>query len=372
MFRFMLMPSLTFCHHAVSSRFRKTVAPFIPRGGMNRINGGDTGLLYSFPFGNLQSVGTDIEQTSPTIRAIRQRGFLNCGVNNRKGFASFDPVTRSWSGFDVELCRAIAAAVFEGVDHVVYSDLPTSERFKVLADGRVDVLARLTTWTMQRDILEPSSNAAFSFASPYFHDGVQFAGVPPFDQCAETLDVFSPSCQALKFCVLDGSTSHDKLSQLFHGKYYTTKLIFDEIIDALNDGSCNAIAGGFHDVAVSTIREKGYAGPYQVRETRFSKDPLGIVTRQDDGDVVWSNFVRWINWALIYAEENNITQATAIDMPRSTLFGPLRSETFFHVVNTVGNYGEMYERNFAELVHRGGLNALNDNNGPQMYALAGI
>jgi general L-amino acid transport system substrate-binding protein len=342
---------------------------------MNRVNGGDTGLLYSFPFGKLDVLGADIEQSSPTIRAIRDRGFLKCGINKRKGFATFDPVTRSWSGFDVELCRAIAAAVFEqGTqdDHVIYSDLPTSQRFQVLADGRVDVLARLTTWTMQRDVQENATSRAFSFATPYFHDGVQFGGLPPFSTCAENLDVFSPECQPLKICVLDGSTSHDKLQQLFHARYYTTKLIFDEIIQALNAGTCNALAGGFHDVAAATIREKGYNGTYEVAPTRFSKDPLGIVTRQDGGDVVWSDFVRWIFFSLVYAEEHNITQATAVDMPRSTLFGPLRSETFFHVINTVGNYGEMYERNFAELANRGGLNALNDNGGPQMYALAGI
>lgn len=337
-------------------------------------------------------VGPDIEETSPTIRAIRQRGFLNCGINSRNGFANFDAPSKKWSGFDVDLCRAISAAIFQGVDHlVVYTDLPAAQRFQVLQEGRVDVLARLTTWTMERDVLQPMTatmtgggggGQGFTFSTPYFHDSVAFAGIPNYVTCAMNMDVASTECQDLMFCLVYGSTAHYLIEQLFHKRYYTTKLAYGDIIDALNDGSCNAIAGGSFDVAVATVEQGGYFGEYQVGDFLYnetmtgklnqplSKDPLSIVTRQDD--VAWSDFCQWIFWSLVYAEEQNITEATAMDMPMVTLFGPLRSETFYHAVNTVGNYGELYQRNFANIVPRTGLNKLNDQDGPQMFTIPGI
>jgi general L-amino acid transport system substrate-binding protein len=368
----------------------KTLEALIPRSGKNELNRGNNGLMYSFPFGSLHTVvGPDIEEASPTIRAIRQRGFLNCGINSRYGFATFDSPSKTWSGFDVDLCRAISAAIFQGVDQlVVYTDLPAAQRFQLLREGRVDVLARLTTWTMERDVLEPTAATAtgsggrgFTFSTPYFYDNVAFAGIPNYVACAERRDVASPECQDLKFCVVQSSTAHLIVDQLFHKRYYTAKLEYDDIIDALNAGSCNVIAGGSFDVAVATVQHGGYFGEYQVgnflNETitgeldhPLSKDPLSIVTRQDD--VAWSDFCQWIFWSLIYAEEQNITQATAMEMPVVTLFGPLRTETFFHAVNAVGNYGELYQRNFASIVNRGGLNDLNDQDGPQMFTIPGI
>lgn len=143
-----------------------------PRDHMNRINTGETGLLYAFPWGDRQTVGPQIEITSPTVAAMKARGFLRCGVNVRKGFANFNTTTRSWSGFDVELCRAIAAAVFDGADdRVLYVDLPAAQRFQVLQEKRVDCLARLTTWTLARDVREPSTGKGLSFTAPYFYDG---------------------------------------------------------------------------------------------------------------------------------------------------------------------------------------------------------
>jgi general L-amino acid transport system substrate-binding protein len=376
----------SFHNHSLHS---KTLETLIPRSGRNELNRGHNGLLYSFPFGSLHTLlGPDIEETSPTIRAIRQRGFLNCGINSRYGFASFDAPSKTWSGFDVDLCRAISAAIFQGVDQlVVYTDLPAAQRFQLLQDGRVDVLARLTTWTMERDVLEPTATTTggggrgFSFSTPYFHDNVAFAGVPNYVACAERRDVASPECQDLKFCVVQSSTAHAIVEQLFHKRYLIAKLEYDDIIDALNAGSCNVIAGGSFDVAVATVQQGGYFGEYQVgnylNETitgkldqPLSKDPLSIVTRQDD--VAWSDFCQWILWSLVYAEEQNITQATAMEMPVVTLFGPLRTETLFHAVNTVGNYGELYQRNFASIVPRTGLNNLNDQDGPQMFTIPGI
>lgn len=341
-----------------------------PRNGMNRVNTGATGMLYSFPFGNLETVGPQIEMVSPTVAAMKERGFLRCGVNQRKGFAEFNTTTRAWSGFDVELCRALAAAIFDGVSHVVYVDLPAAQRFQILDEHRVDCLARLTTHTLARDVKEPSIEQGLSFASPYFYDGVTFGGVPPFLECAENQDVLSPECQGLKFCILEGTTGFNRVAALFRDDYISPRLTFPDIIDGLKDGSCNAIAGGFHDVAMDSIREKGYTGPYQVGVKRYSKDPLAITTRQDDPN--WSDLVRWVYWALVYAEEENIHQSNATLMPRTTLFGPLRTNLFYHAINAVGSYGELYDRNFGSLIPQGGVHSINRGDSPQMVSLPGF
>lgn len=197
-----------------------------------------------------------------------------------------------------------------------------------------------------------------------------FGGVPEYLECAENQDLFSPNCQGLRFCILEGTTGFNRVKELFREEYISPRLNFDDIIAGLNDGSCNAIAGGFQDVAVENIRERGYLGSYQVGVKRYSKDPLAITTRQDDP--VWSDFVRWVYWALLYAEEEGIKQENAAEMPRTTLFGPLRTKMFYHAVNAVGSYGELYDRTFGSLISRGGVHSINNGNTPQMLSLPGF
>lgn len=157
---------------------------------------------------------------------------------------------------------------------------------------------------------------------------------------------------------------------MYRDEYISPRLTFHEIIDSLNDGTCNAVAGGFQDVATENIRERGYLGPYEVGVKRYSKDPLAITTRQDDP--VWSDFVRWVYWSLVYGQEEGIFQVNATLMPRTTLFGPLRTNSFYHAVNAVGNYGELYDRNFGNLISRGGVHSINRGDGPQMVSLPGF
>ena len=123
-------------------------------------------------------------------------------------------------------------------------------------------------------------------------------------------------------------------------------------------GTCNAICGDSADIAAESVAALGYNGTYEVGSTRHSKEPLAIVTREDDFQ--WTNFVRWITFATFYAEEQGITQATASEMPRCDLFGPLLRNMVIDAINAVGNHGETYARNVEALGTRpGGLNALN-------------
>ena len=109
---------------------------------------------------------------------------------------------------------------------------------------------------------------------------------------------------------LEGTTGFNRVKALFRDDYISPRLNFEDIITGLNDGSCNAVAGGFQDVAMENIRERGYDGPYEVGVKRYSKDPLAITTRQDDP--VWSDFVRWVYWGLVHAQEENIFQEESI------------------------------------------------------------
>jgi general L-amino acid transport system substrate-binding protein len=272
----------------------------------------------------------------------------------------------------VDFCKAISAAIFNGTtDTVEYLDLPASSRFVALADGDVDVLSRLTTATLSRDILEPDAGVGFSFSRPNFYDGLTFGGIPPFAGCADSLDVISTSCRDLLICVIEGTTFESRLKILFPDRFVIPQESVELSVNALVTGDCNVIAGGVVDVSLTNIRLAGYEGSYQTGSIRYSKDPLALVTRQDD--VEWSNFVFWIVSSIFYAEEAGITSAAPNDMPLTSLFGPLYVDMFRLAVGAVGNYGEIYKRQAEQDVPRGGLNELYGiSSGPLHYPLPGV
>jgi hypothetical protein len=156
---------------------------------------------------------------------------------------------------------------------------------------------------------------------------------------------------------------------LFPPRFYVAAL--QSLGSSLMSGVCNAVAGSFFDVIPSAIRND-YAGVYEVGVNRFSKQPLALVTRQDDHQ--WSQLVYWINTALVYAEERNITQDTAAEeMPLMETFGPSLKNMFRQAVNAVGNYGEIYARNVQDEAPRGGPHDLNiDWSGPLLYPSPGL
>lgn len=349
-----------------SEMYERHIESIVPRSILNTINNGTSGLMYSFPFGSLLTVGKG-PVAGGTLEAIRKRGHLKCGIGTTGRFGDFDRPSRSWSGFDVDYCRALSAAIFDGVDtHVVYSVLPASVRFNALASGLVDCLSRTTTVTQERDRAEPTTGGGLSFAPVAFYDGLSFAGIPPFGACADKLDWTSTECQDLKICVQDGTTSITIVRELFPAEIIIPQISGPDSFAALGF-DCNAIGGDGADISAGSLFIFGYSGDYELGTRRFSKEPLAIVTREDDHQ--WSNFVRWIVHATIFAEEEGITQANATEMPKSDLFGTALRNMFIDAVNAVGSYGEIYARNTELLMARdGGINALNRNPaGPQQY-----
>jgi len=349
--------------------YERNLEPLLPRPPVNFPNDGSTGLIYSYPFSNTLSVGSG-PVAGGTLEAILERGYLKCGVSTRVIFAQYDEATQEWSGFDVDFCKALSAAIFDGItDTVEYTDLSASERFIALANGDVDVLSRLTTVTLSRDVNEDATGQGFHFSQPNFYDGMTFGGIPPYAKCADDLVILGSTCEDIKICVNEGTTFEKVVLELFPERIIVTRP--GNHLEGLADGSCNVIAGGVTDVSQTSVVNAGYNGPYQTGSDRFSKDPLALVTRQDDPQ--WSKFVFWIVGSTFYAEEQKITREIADQMPKVTLFGPQFENMFVNAIAAVGNYGEIYDRNAEAEVSRGGLTLLNEFLAtPQHYPLPGV
>jgi hypothetical protein len=171
--------------------------------------------------------------------------------------------------------------------------------------------------------------------------------------------------------VNQGTTFETRLKTLFPERFIVPRQSGELTVEGLLSGDCNVIAGGVVDVSLTSVRNTGFSGPYQTGSSRYSKDPLALVTREED--VQWSRFVYWIVSAIFHAEEQGITQATANEMPTVNLFGPLFFNVFKDAIAAVGSYGEIYQRRAQADVPRGGLNLVNELlSGPQHYPLPGV
>jgi hypothetical protein len=162
--------------------YSRHLEPLIPRNAavMNQINLGDSGLIYSMPFGLTDTTGPELIEGG-TMATILDCGFLRCGISARAMFAETQASTKTWTGFDVDFCHAIAAALFDGgSDKIQFEELSGTERFLSLENGDVDVLSRITTVNFPRDVKENTSQAGFSFSQPNFYDGLSFGGIPAY------------------------------------------------------------------------------------------------------------------------------------------------------------------------------------------------
>ena len=170
----------------------------------------------------------------------------------------------------------------------------------------------------------------------------------------------------------EGTTFFKRLSDIFPSGNIVPLSADLFVVEGLQDSSCNAVAGGIIDVSRTNVETNGgYTGPYEIGSSRLTKDPLALVTLQDDQ--WWSSFVYWVNSGLVYAEEAGINSSRSGDLPLVNLFGTSYSRMLREAVGAVGNFGEIYQRNVEADVPRGGLNSLNAVPfGPQLYALPGF
>ena len=308
---------------------------------------------------------------------VKQKGFVQCGVNvGLAGFSNPDDAG-DWSGIDVDICRALAVAVFGDAKAVKFTPLTSKERFTALQSGEVDVLSRNTTWTLNRD-----SALGLDFTGVTYYDGQGFM-VPKSLGVKSALELDGASV-----CVQTGTTTELNLADYFRANNMSyTPVVFergDEARTAYEQGRCDTLTTDQSGLYAERI---GLAKPddHIVLPEVISKEPLGPAVRH--GDNQWGDVVRWTLYALLEAEELGINSQNVDDEKASStnpnvrrLLGVegdmgqglgLPADFGYQVVKQVGNYGEIFDRNIgmgSPLKIERGLNALWTDGGLQ-YAM---
>ena len=288
---------------------------------------------------------------SPTLTAVKARGWVSCGVNpGLPGFAYADD-RGAWRGFDVDICRAVAAAVLGDANAVRFTPVDAAERFAALRGGKIDVLARNTSWTLARDAGE----------------GVDFAAITYFDGqgflAPKSLNLTSADeLNGARICVQRGTASETNVEDYFkaRGLKYTPVVTKSESeARALYQSEgCDAFTADVSALA-SARSVMNNPNAHVILPTVISKEPLAPVVRQDDP--VWTDIVRWTVYSLILAEEFGVTSKTAEELAKSSVdprvrrllgvegdFGPLmglRRDFALQAIMQVGAYDEVFARN---------------------------
>lgn len=301
-----------------------------------------------------------------TLKAVKDRGQLVCGANGSlAGFGIPDP-QGNWTGFDVDFCRAIAAAIFNDPSKVKFVPLTAANRFTALQSGEIDVLARNTTWTMSRD-----TSLGIDFAVVNYYDGQGFM-VRKVLKVSSALELNDASV-----CVQQGTTTELNLADYFRSNHMSLKTVtfatVDEALKAYDSGRCDAYTTDSSGLYGSRVLLAD-PGANIVLPEIISKEPLSPAVRQ--GDDAWEDVVRWTHHAMLDAEELGVNKNNVDDQKNSTnpeirrllglegQFGEgmgLTNDWAYRIIKAVGNYGEVFERNVGQgspLKIARGLNAL--------------
>ncbi len=288
---------------------------------------------------------------SKTMESIKKKGEVSCGVNSGLGGFGIAGSDGKWTGFDVDYCRAIAAAALGDANKVRYVPLSAAQRFTALQSGEIDVLARNTTWTMSRD-----TQLGTTFGATNFFDGQGFL-VP------KSLKVKSAKqLKGATICVQSGTTTEKNLADYFRMNKMTYKPVVAEdlkvVIANYNEGRCKVFTSDASQLAAIRANDTKVPDDHIILPEIISKEPLGPVTRQ--GDEAWSKLVTWVNFAMITAEELGVN-AGNVDQMRSDANPEIQrllgqgnndfgksigtdAQWAYRVIKQVGNYGEVFER----------------------------
>ncbi|MFO7746943.1 MAG: amino acid ABC transporter substrate-binding protein [Orrella sp.] len=285
-----------------------------------------------------------------TFDAVKAKGFVQCGVTT--GIAGFsNPDSQGvWRGLDIDMCKAIAAAMFNDAQAFKLTPLSTVQRFTALQSGEVDVLTRNTTQTLSRDTILGLTGTGVNF---YDGQGVMIK---------KTLGVTSAKeLDGATICLHPGTTTELNLADWFRANNMSFKPVViessEEMLRAYEADRCDAYTSDKSILAGARTTLTDPDASVILPET-FSKEPLGPMVRQ--GDAAWFNVVRWALYAMIEAEEYGITSENAEEMLKSSnpnvqrILGTtpgmgkhlgLSNEWAFSIISQVGNYGESFERN---------------------------
>ena len=287
---------------------------------------------------------------SQTLKTIKDRGNLICGVS--QGIVGFSSqiANSEWTGFDVDFCRALSAAIFNDKSKVKFVPLSASARFSALQSGEIDILSRNSTWTMSREV-----DLGLVFAAVTYYDGQGFM-VRRAQNVSSALDL-----NGSKICVQAGTTTELNLADYFNANGMTYQPVLgaapEEVTNAYDSGRCDVLTS---DASQLHAERLSLSKPDEniILPDLISKEPLGPAVRQTD--MQWFNIVKWTAFAMINAEELGVSSKTIDAALKSTkpeikrLVGAegdygerlgLTNDWVARIVRLVGNYGEVYDRN---------------------------
>ena len=303
----------------------------------------------------LALAGLTSAHAGKTLDTIKQRGQISVGISSGvPGFSAADSKGQ-WSGLDVDVGKAIAAALLGDANKIKWVPLVSQQRFTALQSGEVDVLSRNTSVTLTRD-----ASMGLAFTAVVFYDGQGFM-VP-----AKTKVQSAKQLKGATVCVQAGTTSEKNLTDFSRIHKLNLKPVVFDKFDAANAayfaGRCQAYTTDASGLASVRAKEAKDAKAHTILPDLISKEPLGPLVRR--GDDEWLAIVRWVVHGLIEAEENGITQANVDRLKAETtdptigrLLGKtedtgkllgLDKEWLVRAIKAVGNYGEIYERNVGE------------------------
>ncbi len=287
--------------------------------------------------------------TAGTLEDVVEKGFVQCGVSQGlPGFSNPDE-NGNWTGIDVDLCRAVAAAALGDASKVKFSPLSAKERFTALQSGEIDVLSRNTTWTLVRD-----TALGLNFAGVNYYDGQGF-------MVRKDLGVKSAlELGGASACVQIGTTTELNLSDFFRANNMEfNPVVFekaDEVVAAYDAGRCDVYTTDQSGLAAQRTKLKE-PDAHMVLPEIISKEPLGPVVRH--GDDKWLDVVKWSLYAMVEAEDLGISSANVDEMKGSDNPAIRRflgvegdagkslgvsADWAYNIVKQVGNYGESYDR----------------------------
>jgi len=296
-----------------------------------------------------------LAQGGSILDDVLQRGVLNCGVNGQvPGFGYLNPDTGQWEGFDVDFCRALAAALFGEVTDSNINFIPTTtqERFTVLQTRQADVLFRNTTWTISRD-----GELGLDFGPTTYYDGQGL--MVRADLGAASIE----DLDGASICSLTGTTTELNVTEAMESRGLSYELVpfeqSSETISAFEEGRCDVLTSDQSQLA-GLRSQAADPGSIVILPDVISKEPLGPAYLANDS--AWGDVVNWTVFALIQAEEFGITSQNidefltsdnpeilrflgqGADTPSGSLIG-LDNDFVVNVIRAVGNYGEIFERN---------------------------
>lgn len=290
-------------------------------------------------------------ESGQVLNQVLERGYVRCGVSSGVvGFSSPDSKGR-YAGLDVDICRAVAAAVLGDAEAVRFTPLSSQQRFAALQADQIDILSRNTTWTLSRD-----GGLGITFAATIYYDG-QGILIPTKFNVKSVKEL-----HGAEICVQSGTTNEKNLVTYLTSQGVQAKSIvydnFESAYKAFFSGRCQAFSTDVSALIGLKTKQALKPEDYQVLPEVFSKEPLGPAVVSSDQE--WLKIVRWTIFGMIEAEEVSLSKANLADALNSQdptikkLLGKaedlgkplgLDREWLYRIISQVGNYGEVFDRN---------------------------